>query len=208
MPHCSCSAPGKGRLSLRRMLPAFIVFLVSIAAPVNSAVAQWSADAAIGVRALPGIVRQLSDVPPPVRDDPGAPSAPAVAGQLVLGTLATPAGYVGGGLATRWVATRLGASEDAARKAAYVGAYSGAAIATAATVEFLGRTGRVEGSFPATLGGAVAGELASWGVVELGRTLFRDSPDCNLFCNVLGASAFVLPSVGATVGHALSREWR
>lgn len=126
----------------------------------------------------------------------------------MLGTLATPVGYLGGGLAARWTASKLGASDETARTVAYVGAYTGAALTTAAAVEYLGRTSRVSGSFPATLGGAFAGELASWGVVELGRALYSDAEACNLLCNTLGATAFVLPAVGATVAHSLSRDWR
>lgn len=196
-------------MHLRFPLRACMAVAMALSISVTSAAAQQWASVTVGARSVPiGVARQVSDVAPALPGDPGAPSAPAVAGQLVLGTLATPVGFVGGGLATRWAASRLGASEDAARKAAYVGAYTGAALTTAATVEYLGRTGRVSGSFPVTLGGAVAGELASWGIVELGRELFSDSPECNVFCSLLGASAFVMPSVGATLGHALSRDWR
>jgi hypothetical protein len=192
------------RPAARMTAMACLIAATGILSTAGDAAAQHLADESLAARSLPVMDVQLTQPP----GDPGAPSAGVIAGQVALGTLATPVGYVGGGLATRWVASRLGASEEAARRVAYVGAYSGAAIATAATVEFLGRTSRVSGSFPVTLGGAVAGELASWGVVELGRALFSDSAECNLFCNVLGASAFVLPSIGATVGHAISREWR
>lgn len=180
--------------------------------PLREANAQRSAGASITIRSSPlAPIRTLSEVSPEHLSrtgDPGAPSVPAVAGQVAVGTLVTPIGYVGGGLATRWVAERLGADEDVARRVAYIGAYSGAALATAGAVELLGRTSRVSGSFPVTVGGAVAGELAAWGVVELGRALYSDGDGCNLICSALGVGAFMLPSVGATVGHALSREWR
>ncbi len=139
--------------------------------------------------------------------DPGAPGAFTVAGQLTLGTLATPIGYFGGGLATRTVARWVGASDGTARRAAYVGAYTGATLATATTVHYLGRTGQVSGSYPATVGGAVAGGLASWGLVEFGRSRYREGV-CTVLCRVVGISAFLMPSVGATVGHAVTREWR
>src|SRR5690606_33251479 len=131
---------------------------MALMSSAGEASAQWAAHSSIAARSMPlDGIRGLSDVALPPRADPGAPSAAAIAGQVALGTLATPVGYVGGGLATRWVASRLGAGDDAARRAAYIGAYSGAALTTAVTVEYLGRTGRVAGSFPVTLGGAVAG---------------------------------------------------
>lgn len=192
-----------------------LVALLALATLPAVAHAQHSRDAVFtGRRALePAVPNWLSIVPGephpvPRGGDPGAPSAPVIAGQVALGTLATPVGYVGGGLTTRWAASRVGAGEDAARRVAYVGAFAGAALTTATTVHYLGRTGRVSGDFPATVGGAVVGQFASWGVVELGRALYRDAPTCNVLCRTLGISAFVLPSIGATVGHAVTRDWR
>lgn len=194
------------RRSLRAGCVAVLTASCLTTAPTVAAHAQVASDASVAIR--PAQPSFLTLHPPARPDEPGGPSASVVAGQVALGTLATPVGYLGGGLATRWTASKLGASDEAARRLAYVGAYTGAALTTAATVEYLGRTSRVGGSFPAVLGGAFAGELASWGVVELGRSLYGDSPGCNFMCNTLGAAAFVLPAVGATVAHSLSRDWR
>ncbi len=154
--------------------------------------------------ASPAIAQDSSPRP---AGDPGGPGALTVVGQVTLGTLSTPIGYFGGGLATRKVARWVGASDETARRAAYVGAVTGATVATGTTVHFLGRTGRVSGSYPAAVGGAALGGLASWGLVEFGRSRYREGV-CTIVCRIIAVSAFVLPSVGATVGHAVTREWR
>src|SRR5690606_5921439 len=158
-----CTRAGFAGRSARQAARATVTImgaLLALATFPDVATAQRAADSFAGVQAVPAGIRTLSEVHPHYfsrMGDPGAPSVPAIAGQVALGTLATPVGYVGGGLATRWIATRLGVSDDAARRAAYVGAYAVSTLATAATVEYLGRTGRVAGSFPATIGGTVAG---------------------------------------------------
>lgn len=139
---------------------------------------------------------------------PGVGAARA-AGQVVAGTVALPVGYVGGGLAARQVARWLGASDDAASRAGSVGAYAGAALATAGAVSLVGARGPGVGSFPAAVGGAVAGGAASALLVRLLRRP-DDAPPrpCRLGCVVGSAAVVLLPSVGATVAYDASRRAR
>src|SRR5690606_33004577 len=70
--------------------------------------------------------RQAMDV----RDDPASVGGGRVAAQVTLGTVGTLGGFVAGGLATRWVASRAGADPDRASRLAYVGAWTSAALLT------------------------------------------------------------------------------
>lgn len=131
-----------------------------------------------------------------------------VALQVGTGALLTPIGFVAGGLTTRWVARRFGASDDAASRAAYVGAWTTAALATAAGPTFVGSRGRVTGSYLAALGGAVAGGAFSFVLVRLNdRKGDAADPPCRIVCAVSAVAVFLLPAIGATVGYDLTREY-
>ena len=151
----------------------------------------------------------LALLPNALRAQGGTPpiGAGRVAAQVVAGTVALPVGYVGGGLATRQVARWLGASDDAASRAANVGAVAGTALASAGAVSLVGARAPGVGSFPAAVGGAVAGGAAS---ALLIRALRRpdDAPTkaCRIGCVLLSAAIVALPSVGATVAYDVSRR--
>ena len=130
-----------------------------------------------------------------------------VAAEVTLGALAGPVGFVGGGLATRWVAQRMGAGEEAASRAAYLGAWSGMALATAAPPTLIGTRGVTTGSYAAAVGGAAAGALASWGLVRLNLWAGAADGPCRVKCVVSTAAIVLLPSIGATVGFNLSRKY-
>lgn len=131
-----------------------------------------------------------------------------VAGQVALGTVGTLGGFVGGGLATRWAARRFGATEDRASRLAYVGAWTGSALATAGGVTLLGRHGQVTGSYAAALGGTVAGGLGSFLLVRLCDDDSGRGSRCGPLAPIAGLAVFLLPSIGATVGFNASREYR
>ncbi|HEU4565844.1 MAG TPA: hypothetical protein VFS05_14385 [Gemmatimonadaceae bacterium] len=145
------------------------------------------------------------------QDDPGDPPYPSalrVTAQVGAGIIGTPVGFVAGGLTTRWVARRLGAGEESASRVAYVGAWTGSALVTALGPTLIGSAGRVKGSYPAAVGGAVAGGLASWLLVKL-NDRGAEEPDrpCHLGCIVAGAAVFALPGIGATVAFNATREF-
>lgn len=124
------------------------------------------------------------------------------AAQIGAGVLGMPIGFLGGGLATRWAATRLGASADRASAAAVVGAYAGAAAATAAGPTLVGGGSRGHGSYFAALAGAAVGGAGSVLLVRLNRA--NDTGSVLRVISFVGV--LVLPSVGATVGYNLSRH--
>ena len=144
----------------------------------------------------------------PAGDHPAAVSTGTAVGQVALGTLGTAAGFVGGGLATRWVARRLGATPDHASRAAYVGAWTTAALATPVAPMVLGSRDGVRGSYPAAVGGALAGGAASLLVVTAGRHGAFDCRACAPVRVLAAVSAFVLPSLGATIAFNASRRAR
>src|SRR5215208_1256742 len=131
--------------------------------------------------------QQASDETPPLQ-------AGRIAGQVALGTVGTLGGFIGGGLATRWAARRMGASQERASRLAYVGAWSASALATAGGATLLGRHGPVTGSYTAALGGLCDNEGAG--------------SRCGALGGVAGLAVFLLPSIGATVGFNASREYR
>lgn len=124
-------------------------------------------------------------------------------GQTVSGVAGTALGFVGGGLATRWVATRwAGASEDRASSVAMAGAYVGSALATAAGPTIVGPGSSVRGTYWAALAGATAGGIGSFLVIHLNRAV-----DLGTIPRILSTVAVVtLPAIGATVGYNLSRR--
>ena len=130
-----------------------------------------------------------------------------VAGQVATGLVLGPVGYVGGGLATRFVVRRLGGTEGTASAAAQKGTYAGVALATAAGPALIGARGPGHGNYFAALGGATVGMFGTALVARLNRTPDdQPLPPCRLKCRVSAAAAFLLPSVGATVGYNLSRR--
>lgn len=136
---------------------------------------------------------------------------PAVTGGRLLaevgaGTAALPLGFIGGGLATRWVARKFGADDDAASSDGLVGAYTVAALATAVPPTLIGQAGRhATGSYLAALAGTVVGGLGSFALIRLNRT--DNSHPCRIVCAVNFAGVILLPSVGATTGFNLSRRY-
>jgi len=115
--------------------------------------------------------------------------------------LATPLGFVAGGLATRWVAYKIGSSDAAAERAAYVGAWTSATLAAATTPALVARGG----AWPQAVAGAVAGGVVAAGVVWIGRRVYRPRPRCSFSCALLGAAVFALPAGGATWAYNRSR---
>ena len=153
----------------------------------------------LAVLATPGLA-QRSPAPPPL-------SGVRVAAQVTSGALTTPLAFLGGGLATRWVAGRLGATERQASRVAYLGAWSTAALATAGVPALIGARGPGTGSYAAALAGALAGGVASYGLIRLNRRGDEDERrPCRIGCVVSAAGVFLLPSIGATVGFNLSRR--
>lgn len=143
--------------------------------------------------------------PPPSAELPSL-GAGRVATQVLLGVPAGAAGYVAGGLATRFVARRLGATEGEASALAEKGVYVGIAAFTAVPPALVGARGPGSGRYVAALGGAAAGELAGALVVRLARPRYGGDRPCGALCKAAGALVFVLPSVGATAGYNLSRR--
>jgi ABC-type Mn2+/Zn2+ transport system permease subunit len=134
--------------------------------------------------------------------------AARVGAQVVAGTGALPIGYVAGGLGTRWVARRLGASDDAASQAGYLGAYAGSVLATAGGVSLVGARGPGRGSFPAAVGGTLVGGAGSVLLVRLFRRDDAPSRACRIGCVAASALILALPSIGATVAYDVARHAR
>jgi len=138
---------------------------------------------------------------------------PAVTGgrllaEVAAGTAAMPVGFIGGGIATRWVARRFGASDDAASSAGLVGAYTIAAFATAVPPTLIGQAGHhATGSYLAALAGTAIGGLGSLALIRLNRQRGETSRPCHIVCAVSFAGVILLPSVGATTGFNLNRRY-
>lgn len=130
-----------------------------------------------------------------------------VAAQIATGTVATPIGFVGGGIATKRIARALGAREHVVERAAYTGAYTTAALAAAAGPALIGARGSGHGSYWAGVGGAVVGGLGSALVKRLHDRAPDDVPrPCHLACIVAATAIVALPSIGATVAYDASRR--
>ena len=130
-----------------------------------------------------------------------------VAGQVALGILGTPVGFVAGGLVAQRIAERMGASEETTTRVAFVGAWTTSALTTAIGPTVVGSAGRTTGSYGSALLGAVAGGVASYGVVMLNRRPDDDASPCRIGCILGSVAVFVLPSVGATIGFNMSRRY-
>jgi hypothetical protein len=133
-----------------------------------------------------------------------APSAGRVAAQVGVGVVAMPIGFIGGGLATRWVATRFGASPDGASSAGLTGAYVSAVFATAAGPTLVGGGPHSSGSYFGALGGALVGGAGSFALVRLNR--LGDAGGVLRVLSLIGV--VILPSAGATLGYDLTRRYR
>ena len=134
---------------------------------------------------------------------PPRQSTARVAAQAGLGTLATPVGFFGGGLLAEQSALALGATERTADRAGYIGAYTGAWLAAAAVPAWIGRDGR----FSMALAGSAAGMGGAVLSVKLGNALYDEGGRrCGPACWTLGLLSVGLPSIGATIAYALSRD--
>jgi len=130
-----------------------------------------------------------------------------IAAEVAAGAAAMPVGFIGGGLATRWVARRFGAGDDAASEAGLVGGYTIAALATSIPPTLIGQAGRhATGSYRAALAGTVIGGLGSFALIRLNRQTGEPKP-CRIVCAVSFAGIILLPSAGATTGFNLSRRY-
>ena len=148
-------------------------------------------------------VSLVAVTPADAQQEPPPVEASHAAAQVGAGILGTTAGFVGGGLATRWVATRLGASDNSASSIALAGAYSTGALLTAAGPTLVGPGPHAQGSYWAALGGAAVGGLGSVLLIKLNHAV-----DLGHFPRIIGAIAVVaLPSIGATIGYNLSRRY-
>lgn len=140
---------------------------------------------------------------------------PAVTGgritaEVATGVIAMPVGFFSGGLASRWVAHRFGASDEQAGNIATAGAYTGAALLTAVPPTLIGQAGpHATGSYLAALGGSVVGGLGSWALVRLNKKGTNGDTDrpCHVTCVLSTAAIFLLPSAGATLGFNMSRRY-
>ena len=158
--------------------------------------------------ALGGLCLALGPVGLGAQSDTPPLEGGRVVSEVGAGLLAMPIGFVIGGIVTERIAEGFGASDQRASQVALVGAYTGAALATATGPWLVGTRGRVTGSYAATLGGAVAGGLGSYVLVRI----FDDDDDssdrpCRLVCSLATVAIFALPSVGATIGFNLSRKY-
>lgn len=135
----------------------------------------------------------------------GAPSLSAarVTAQVLGGTVAAPVAFLGAGIATKRIAKAMGSDDDRAGRAAYIAAYTGTWLATAAVPAAIGK----DGKFPAALGGSALGMLAAAGLVRVGNWRYdADRRECGALCWTMGALVFALPSIGATVVYDQSRR--
>lgn len=149
--------------------------------------------------AAPGLARGQEGA----RDGAPSLSSARVAAQVAGGTLVAPVAFIGSGVATKRLALSLGAEEQRAGQLAYVGAYTGTWLATAAVPALIAGDGR----FTAALGGSALGMLASVGVVRVGNWRYdADRRACGPLCWTLGAVVVALPSIGATVLYDRSRR--
>jgi hypothetical protein len=129
-------------------------------------------------------------------------SAARATAQVVGGTLAAPVAFFGGGFVSKKLAKKFGASDEAASRAGFIGAYTSTWLATAAVPAAIAG----DGKFPAALAGSALGMLAAVGSVRLGNHFFDSGKrSCSVLCWTLGAAVFALPSLGASIAYDRSR---
>jgi hypothetical protein len=130
-------------------------------------------------------------------------SGGAITAQVSTGIVGTAAGFVGGGLVTRWAAERLGQDEESRGKTALVGAYATSVVFTAVGPALIGSRNTDKGSFGAAVGGAAIGLTTAAILRKIGRKgVFGESGPVAL---VVGAAIIALPSVGATIAFNRTR---
>lgn len=145
---------------------------------------------------VPGVAAQTADGTPTL-------SSSRVALQVTTGTIVAPMAFFGVGFAAKRAAERMGAGEEGASRAGYIGAYTATWLATAAVPAAIAGDGNVG----AALGGSALGLLASAGVVRLGNRLYdADRRACGPLCWALGGVVVSLPGVGATILYNRSRR--
>jgi hypothetical protein len=127
----------------------------------------------------------------------------AVTAQVATGLLGSAVGFVGGGLTTRWAATRLGATEEQAGRAGLAGAYASTILVTAVGPSLIGSRNTSKGSYVAAVGGAAGGLAAAALLRKAGRKgIFgRSGPVAFL----AGLTIVALPSIGATLAFNATR---
>ena len=124
-------------------------------------------------------------------------------GQTAAGVLGMGAGFVGTGLATRWVAAHwFHASEDHTSSIALGAAYAGGVLGAAAGPTIVGAGSSPSGTYWGALAGSAAGGVGSFLIVRLNRAV-----DLGTIPRIISTAAVVsLPAIGATVGYNLSRQ--
>jgi len=154
----------------------------------------------LGLGAVPALLR-AQGVP--------AIGAGRVGAQVAAGTLATPLGFVAGGLAFRAVARHTGLADDDISRVADIGAAVGVAVASGGAAALVGARGPGRGSFPAAVGGAAVGTGLS-GLLILVSRRGDDVPatPCHVTCVLTTVAIVTLPSIGATVAYDASRRAR
>jgi len=158
--------------------------------------------------AVPLLAVAVCAVPVLAQSDRPSVSFGRAAGQVGLGTLALPVGFVVGGVTADWVAGRLGVSEETADIVAIAGAWSGAALATGGGATLIGSRGNTTGSYGAAVAGAVIGGVGSYLLIRLNeRGDDEQDRPCGVLCVVSAIGVVALPSIGATVGYNLSRRY-
>lgn len=143
-------------------------------------------------------------LPTSTRAQVASVSAATIAGQVALGLVGMPVGFVAGGLITRSIARSVGA--DNPSDVAMVGAYTGAALTTAIGPTILASRGAARASYPMAVGGAVAGGVGSYLLVRLNTRGDEDARGCGVFCKASAVAIVLLPSVGATIAANASRR--
>jgi hypothetical protein len=154
---------------------------------------------------LSALLFALAFAPPALRaQSPPPVTAGRAIAQGAVGLGLMPVGFIGGGLATRWVANRFGATGDPASTIALVGAYTIAGLTTAAGPTIVGGGSHASGSYGAALAGAAVGGAGSILLIRLNKTV-NTGPVLRILSAV---GVVLLPSVGATVGYDWSRTYR
>ena len=201
-------APRRGHPRARRrsFVTSFIHPPVS-AVPVRTVHLTLARSVCIGVCIVAGVAPHTASAQNTTDGNLPSLGAGRVVAQLGTGVVLGPVGYVGGGLATRYVVRRFGGSQGTASTAAERAAYGGTAAATAAGPALVGARGAGHGLYVAALGGAAVGMLGTALVARLNRTAAdRPDPPCRLTCRISALAAFTLPSLGATLAYNASRR--
>ncbi len=114
-----------------------------------------------------------------------------------------PVAFFGGGLASKHIAKKFGATDETASRAGYIGAYTATWLTTATIPAVIAG----DGKFPAALAGSALGMLAAVGTVRIGNHLYDSGKrSCGVLCWTLGAAVFTLPSIGAALAYDQSRR--